>query len=280
LKPANVLLARDGTPKITDFGLAKQLDSAVGQTQSRAVMGTPSYMAPEQAGGKTKEIGPAADVYALDPLRDVDRPPTLQCRSALINCFPGSKTTRLPRSLRPPRLLSQTSQLKDRPLADSLRLHLAIWFPQFHPLHWIAPHYGQGQVALSADGKTALTMGIFDTARLWDTATGKAVGPPFQNQNWDKLALSADGKTALTECFDKTARLWDTATGKPLGSPLLHQGRVLAVALSADGKTALTGAMTRRRDCGIRPLASKLVPPCNINSPSGRSPSARTARRR
>jgi WD40 repeat protein len=63
LKPANVLLATDGTPKVTDFGLAKKLDEA-GQTASGAVMGTPSYMAPEQAGGN-KEVGPAADVYAL-----------------------------------------------------------------------------------------------------------------------------------------------------------------------------------------------------------------------
>jgi WD40 repeat protein len=64
LKPANVLLTEDGTPKVTDFGLARQLDEA-GQTASGAVMGTPSYMAPEQAGGKTREVGPAADVYAL-----------------------------------------------------------------------------------------------------------------------------------------------------------------------------------------------------------------------
>jgi len=64
LKPANVLLAEDGTPKVTDFGLAKKLDEA-GQTQSGAVLGTPSYMAPEQAAGKGKEIGPLADVYAL-----------------------------------------------------------------------------------------------------------------------------------------------------------------------------------------------------------------------
>jgi WD40 repeat protein/tRNA A-37 threonylcarbamoyl transferase component Bud32 len=64
LKPANVLLSEDGTPKITDFGLARKLDDA-GQTQSGAIMGTPSYMAPEQAGGKSKELGPACDVYAL-----------------------------------------------------------------------------------------------------------------------------------------------------------------------------------------------------------------------
>jgi serine/threonine-protein kinase len=65
LKPANVLLADDGTPKITDFGLAKRLDSGAGQTASGAILGTPSYMAPEQAGGDGQHIGPAADVYAL-----------------------------------------------------------------------------------------------------------------------------------------------------------------------------------------------------------------------
>jgi WD40 repeat protein len=88
LKPANVLLAvgQDSNPvtlptglkscptkrplnvaipKIADFGLAKRLDDAVGRTASGAVVGTPSYMAPEQAAGRTREVGPAADVYAL-----------------------------------------------------------------------------------------------------------------------------------------------------------------------------------------------------------------------
>jgi serine/threonine protein kinase len=63
LKPANVLFGEDGTPKVTDFGLAKKVDEA-GQTHTGAVMGTPSYMAPEQASGN-KDTGPACDVYSL-----------------------------------------------------------------------------------------------------------------------------------------------------------------------------------------------------------------------
>src|SRR5205823_4010656 len=64
LKPANILLTADSIPKITDFGLAEQVDSQRGLTQSGVILGTPSYMAPEQADGKNGAVGPATDTYA------------------------------------------------------------------------------------------------------------------------------------------------------------------------------------------------------------------------
>jgi len=65
LKPSNIILDKDGTPYVTDFGLAKVAAGDWHTTASGAILGTPSYMAPEQAAGRSRQAGPAADVYSL-----------------------------------------------------------------------------------------------------------------------------------------------------------------------------------------------------------------------
>jgi tetratricopeptide (TPR) repeat protein len=68
LKPANILVDAEGRPHVTDFGLAKRVEADVEFTQSGAILGTPAYMSPEQAGGRSGSITTATDVYGLGAL--------------------------------------------------------------------------------------------------------------------------------------------------------------------------------------------------------------------
>ena len=83
LKPANVLFSGEGIPKIADFGLAKR--AGADMTASGAVLGTPSYMAPEQAAGGGRMVGPTADIYGLGAI--------------LYECLTGRPPFRAPTSL-------------------------------------------------------------------------------------------------------------------------------------------------------------------------------------
>jgi eukaryotic-like serine/threonine-protein kinase len=151
-------------------------------------------------------------------------------------------------------LLPKAARLKDPALPDLLRLEIGAWSERAAGLNaiFVLPDdlrelgndlHSYYALAWSGDRKTVLTVRADNTARQWEIAKGKWIGPPLQLRGAiNDLALSADGKIALTGSRDKTAQVWDLETGKPIGPPLQHQGQVRAVALSADGKTALTGS--------------------------------------
>ncbi|HEX8200247.1 MAG TPA: serine/threonine-protein kinase [Isosphaeraceae bacterium] len=110
LKPSNILLDGAGLPYVTDFGLAKMLTGDGDLTRTGSIIGTPSYMSPEQAAGITAEIGPRSDVYALGAILYellTGRPPFSEANplETLVQVLegepprPGQLRPRLPREL-------------------------------------------------------------------------------------------------------------------------------------------------------------------------------------
>jgi WD40 repeat protein/tRNA A-37 threonylcarbamoyl transferase component Bud32 len=110
LKPGNVLLGRDGQPKVTDFGLARNTHVDTHLTVSGQIVGTPSYMSPEQASGKPEQVGPGADVYSLGA--------TLYCLITGRPPFQAASTMEILRQLteREPVLPRQLNAAVDRDL--------------------------------------------------------------------------------------------------------------------------------------------------------------------
>jgi serine/threonine protein kinase len=285
LKPANVLLhwldevpdrpsCEGCIPKVTDFGLVKDLNQGPGLTQTRDILGTPSYMAPEQAQGSGSAVGPLVDVWALGAILYE----LLTCRPP----FNGESVldtllqVRFNEPVRPARLQPKVPRaleticlkcLEKEPakryasaaaLADDLRRHLdgrpiqaqppsvfsRVW--DARTLRRIGPPFPHtrrvSDVAFSPDGSMVLTATQDGIARLWDLASRKPVGEPMRHAaTIRRAAFSPDSRRIVTASHDGTARIWDVATGRSLGMPLRHAAAVKAVAFSPDGRHILTG---------------------------------------
>ncbi len=129
----------------------------------------------------------------------------------------------------------------DDNLQWAIRANLAEWPRLLHALQFCLPHPGRVlAVAVSPDGRMIVTGGSDGTARLWNAATGQAVGAPLRHSAPVQAVAFRPGSRTLVTASGATVQSWDGADGRPLGTPLTAPGTVLALAFSKDGRWLAT----------------------------------------
>jgi WD40 repeat protein len=294
LKPGNVLLQSSGLiPKITDFGLAKLAEgngADVSQTQTGAILGTPSYMAPEQAGAK-KEIGPAADIYALGAILYellTGRPPFVADSTLEMLVLVRNQEPLAPSRLRPklPRDL-ETICLKclqkepgrryssARALANDLRHYLAGEPIQARPVgtveRWMKWTRRRPTVAALLVGLVmAVSAGLMASSILWLHAEGERGRAEMEKrQSQDRLVSLrvATGVRMMEEGDLYGSMLWFVkALEEEQGGPereALHRTRIGCVLRQCPRLSLLLSHPAAVVDAQFSPDGSRIVTVCD-----------------
>ena len=142
-------------------------------------------------------------------------------------------------------------------LAETIR-SLALSFEQ-HPPVAVMRHEGPVNGALfDQDGRRILSWSRDNTLRLWDAATGAAIGAPMRHENSVNGALfGKDERRILSWSEDNTLRLWDAATGAPIGAPMRHEIRSMARCSARTSGASCRGPRTTRSGFGTRRRARR-----------------------
>ncbi len=266
IKPSNILLMPDGAPKIVDFGLAKLVGSDSGLTRTDAVLGSPAYMAPEQAAGLASAVGPAADVYALGVVfyeMLTGRQPfvagtTLEALDLVRHAEPVAPSRLRPGLPRDLETICLRCLAKDpgrrHPSAEALADDLGRWLRGesilARPTGLLERGYRwslRNRAVAGLLASIALLLVGRGLARSIDI-TPVAVPARVASKASRTIAFAPDGRLLLSSGTDGVARLLSTADLGTVGWPISHPSQNLVAAFSPDGGRVATGA----RDTTIR----------------------------
>jgi eukaryotic-like serine/threonine-protein kinase len=278
LKPANILFDSRGEPKVVDFGLAKRDNSDL--TQTNATFGTLAYMAPEQAAGKTKQAGPATDVWALGVMLyecvTGRRPFTGDSAVSLLYAITTETPTRprqidstIPVELENIILRAMEKDPRRRyPTAAEFAAELeqfatASTLPVVTPL--LTPTTNRGWrrakiiatlllIAVVVGGTVYAVQKVVQFGKSVVAAvTGQPPEIDYAKFRWTEshklaghdgsilaLNFNADGSRILTGSSDNTARIWDAKTGAEYKIIRGTGSRVQSVEFSRDGQFVVT----------------------------------------